>query len=631
MYRISKVILKNFKFFYGTVEILFDRKNVLLYGENGSGKSSIYWALYTFLQSVFKNDVRQVHKYFEHNNPQNLRNRFAKDTADSAVVLEFEDDSQSVTRKQVSNKTVNTRVGGLISNCNQSSDFINYKLLSKVYDFSNLNQIDLFPLFERDLLMFIDLNLKFKNIDGSIQNSNANDWWQYLKPGMNPRPRMHDPEYIIFSENVNNFNSEFRKYLFKIIETANDYVQKEFKQPLKLKLEYVEGSYDAFEDGSTTKRNHITISPKIILTVEFIHKNLNTFKRDILRPQTFLNEARLTTIALSLRFAMLDEKYIESAPKILVLDDLLISLDMSNRDIVLDLIISKFKKYQIIMMTHDRSFFNLMRRRIELDQSSEEWITKDIYSSELPNGIPVPFIPDNKDYLDQAVKYLKEFDYPACANYLRKESEKLLKHLLPYNKRVEIKDEEPTRPLQLDTLIDNFKKHYLKFENDFTPFKKIKEHKDMLLNPLSHDNLDSPIYKQELIDIFNTLKELRKLDFKCLVSIKEKLETYVYLPETSANGELWVYKILLKENLCAFKKLDSTWVLNNPLCIFVGRKRIADDVTEQFSNEMNLNHGYDQIRHALGIKGNPGPNLLDLIVNEVGENINSSLNGVMTI
>lgn len=229
MHRISKLTLKNFKFFHGEIPINFERKNVLLYGENGSGKSSIYWGLYTFLQSVFKSDDAQVRKYFDIRHEQNLVNRFARDNAESAIIVEFEDESQSVTKKQISLRTINTKVGGLVVNCNQSSDFLNYKLLSKLYDFSNKSQIDLFPLFERDILMFINFDLEYRLIDGTVQNKNADNWWQYLSPGMSPRPRMHDPEYRIFSENVANFNSEFKKYLFKIIETANEYVQRDFK------------------------------------------------------------------------------------------------------------------------------------------------------------------------------------------------------------------------------------------------------------------------------------------------------------------------------------------------------------------------------------------------------------------
>jgi DNA repair exonuclease SbcCD ATPase subunit len=79
MYRIDKIVLHNFKFFYGEKEIRFDRKHVLIYGENGSGKSAIYWALYTFFQSVFKTDPRQVQKYFLPitKSPESIKNRYA--------------------------------------------------------------------------------------------------------------------------------------------------------------------------------------------------------------------------------------------------------------------------------------------------------------------------------------------------------------------------------------------------------------------------------------------------------------------------------------------------------------------------------------------------------------------------
>ena len=42
-----KAFPKNFKFDLGT------GKNLLLYGENGSGKSSLYYALHVLFQSVF--------------------------------------------------------------------------------------------------------------------------------------------------------------------------------------------------------------------------------------------------------------------------------------------------------------------------------------------------------------------------------------------------------------------------------------------------------------------------------------------------------------------------------------------------------------------------------------------------
>ena len=66
MQKIKSLTLRNFKFFYGTEtdypknKIELEENNLLLYGENGSGKSTVYWALYTFLQSCLKADDAQT-------------------------------------------------------------------------------------------------------------------------------------------------------------------------------------------------------------------------------------------------------------------------------------------------------------------------------------------------------------------------------------------------------------------------------------------------------------------------------------------------------------------------------------------------------------------------------------------
>ena len=51
--RITEVEIKNFKAFYGTYRINLHKagKNLLVYGENGSGKSSLFFALKLFLES----------------------------------------------------------------------------------------------------------------------------------------------------------------------------------------------------------------------------------------------------------------------------------------------------------------------------------------------------------------------------------------------------------------------------------------------------------------------------------------------------------------------------------------------------------------------------------------------------
>ena len=49
--KIQSVKVTNYKAFLGTYELKFSGKNVFIYGENGSGKSSLYYALKDFFQS----------------------------------------------------------------------------------------------------------------------------------------------------------------------------------------------------------------------------------------------------------------------------------------------------------------------------------------------------------------------------------------------------------------------------------------------------------------------------------------------------------------------------------------------------------------------------------------------------
>lgn len=64
MKKIFQIKIKNFKAFQQEQVFDLKRKNVLVYGNNGSGKSSLFWALYTLTQSSIKNDA-ETQKYFK--------------------------------------------------------------------------------------------------------------------------------------------------------------------------------------------------------------------------------------------------------------------------------------------------------------------------------------------------------------------------------------------------------------------------------------------------------------------------------------------------------------------------------------------------------------------------------------
>ena len=70
--RLHHIAITNFKAFR-EFQLKLEGRHLLVYGANGAGKSSLYWALYTFLQSARK-PKNGIAKYFDPAEPQNLLN-----------------------------------------------------------------------------------------------------------------------------------------------------------------------------------------------------------------------------------------------------------------------------------------------------------------------------------------------------------------------------------------------------------------------------------------------------------------------------------------------------------------------------------------------------------------------------
>lgn len=419
----------------------------------------------------------------------------------------------------------------------------------------------------------------------------------------------------------------------KITTKTNKYLKEDFKEDFQIKFEtdLITCNYNNWlgYNAEVTK-------PDIRLTLIFDHDKLPENKKPILKPHTFLNEARLTAIALAIRLAMLDERlYDENSASLLVLDDLLLSLDMSHRDKVLEIILRKVDEYQILILTHDRSFYNLCKRRIDNHLKKDDtykWEFKEMYQDCTDNNIPIPFIANYQSYFSLAKKYFKEFDYPACANYLRKETEKILRELLPQNKTVAQSSEEGkgSVPLLLNPLIKKFEEYYTSIGGDFSPFEKLHEYKDLLMNPLSHHNIESPIYKLEIIRTFEILKNLYEIKILVLETDPENVNQFI-LTETDSNGEVFEYSFYIKEQLLIRKDLDGSIVSTNPKCWFEAKRIVTNNsefepVLNNGGVELKFNVGYDKIMHSLGIKGIQNPKELVDIVSKDGQKLIDKLN-----
>jgi ABC-type dipeptide/oligopeptide/nickel transport system ATPase subunit len=117
-------------------------------------------------------------------------------------------------------------------------------------------------------------------------------------------------------------------------------------------------------------KKHIRESELRIKLVVSQYDTANTTWIPLHRVQSFLNEAQLTRIALGIRIGALRTSRIQSTEfKLLILDDMLISLDLSNRMEVIKIILNHnnkaslkfFDSFQKIILTHDKGFYNILK------------------------------------------------------------------------------------------------------------------------------------------------------------------------------------------------------------------------------------------------------------------------------
>lgn len=556
MQRIKSITLENFKFFYGdrnshpqnTLEI--NKNNVLFFGENGSGKSSIYWALYTFLQSCLKTN-NTINKYFQANHPENLRNRFCEDNDNSSVEIYFEDDNEVPEIRKISFNASNTSVGSFVKRTLDSSDFINYKYLSKIYDFRNSEHIDLFPLFEKEVLMFIDFEEEYYDLSNTLSGKTyASDWWEFINEAPKKLPKNSgkntikegSDEYRRFKNNtIPRFIELLKKFLLEITESANSYLENEFQENYiisfnveSIKCEFNKNLSKRTKDGKIHK-------PRIPLELRYNHSKLPEPKKLLHKPHTFLNEARLTAIALAIRLAMLDSRpTFPDTSNILVLDDLLLSLDMSHRNIVLDIILKKTTDFQLIILTHDKLFFELAKHKIKsLKQNNWEYF--EMYSN-IENDIPLPFITKSLSYIEKAEKYLVLKEYEVAGNFLRKEAESFCKDFLPL--RLQFK---PDYTIQdLNGLIQQSINYMKNCGINIPLFEELDKHRKFVLNSTSHDSYDVPKFNSEVIECLSTLKQLKLFDFK--KNVFEKDDILLFEMVDNDEGNIWLKEYEIQDD-----------------------------------------------------------------------------------
>ena len=230
------------------------------------------------------------------------------------------------------------------------------------------------------------------------------------------------------------------------------------------------------------------------------------------RVQSFLNEAQLTRIALGIRIGALRSRLQTTEFKLLVLDDMLISLDLSNRMEVVKIILNHdnkkslkfFDSFQKIILTHDKGFYNILKNYTNPNQWEYYKLTKEENSNNAPNLVK------DKTHIEKASKFFADGEYDAVGNELRKEVETILKKYLNAGLYKESEDFQ-----ELSKMLNSAHAKYTQFER--LAFEKIFVDKDLPIDFIK--KIDTDFENATDIDA------AQKLQLRIL---KNELHRYLY-------------------------------------------------------------------------------------------------------
>jgi hypothetical protein len=568
MKRITKIRFVNYKAFYGsqdcnTINFPFN-KNILIYGENGSGKSSLFEGLKQFFNSSdITNRIspsKNIHVPPSSGGTPN----------EVSVNVTFSNEHGIIEERTFGNRVRNTINDSYIRNANQLNSFFSYRELLKTYLMDDLkNRVE----FRKKFAILLIETILFNKINESVQSSYGK-YWEYL----------HTPRIWHKERSLRDFVIGLKTDINKINLVLNE-ILKHFDENLSIEIIHI-ASY--IEDFYSERMERKGKYPKCAIDVKVFYKGVNVDNGDETH-LTVLNEARLSALGISIYLAAIVITPQDNFEyKILFLDDIFIGLDMSNR-LPLLRILTEFRKpqieriqtpdgkindqirsingenqyeptpffnqHQLFITTYDRNWFEIAR--YILDSSS--WSPLEIYTfsdSSINQDYPIVISP-SLNYYDKAISYFKKGnkDYPAAGNYLRKEFERVLKELL-YGKYLLIEDGKTGNTEVIDELGQLWNKFYiskgcllnmLKFERSiYSDFDIVSK---TVLNPLSHDNLAKPIYKGELELAFSLIDKLREIKKSILMQ-----ESGIIKIDTTNAGVLRSTFLKLKMDLLGYKQ-----------------------------------------------------------------------------
>ncbi len=369
-------------------------RSLLLYGENGSGKSSLGKAVRDFLNT--RHDAVEFDDFrYRHSKPP--------DPARS-VTLIFDDTSESDLVWNPNGRDTKHRQ---FHDMARACGWLDYRV---VWRASEVQWGDSAEIFERLVGEILPACQR-----GASSETFGQTWGQIISLKGSSPTRTNYGRHLVeeLERKIEAFNQSLEAFLPELQEEANRLLA-EFTPWTSMELEWKRGA----QYNSSARRN------------KFSRGSIRLRMRDrdgesLKKPAEFLNEARITAIGLCVYLAGMARSVPprrsdgSTYPRILLLDDVLLSLDMTHRLPLLKVLREQFKDWQILLLTHDRAWYEIANQQLE------NWSHQELFTQRV-GDYEQPMLRQDQDHLYTALEFLDQGFIRAAAVYLRTKFELVL-------------------------------------------------------------------------------------------------------------------------------------------------------------------------------------------------------------
>jgi len=393
--RLESIRICGYRAFPHPVEIPLKGKSLVLYGENGSGKSSFGKAVRDFL------DYRAAAVSFD-----TYRYRHADPPRDDrCVTLTFTDSSKPALTWTPEERGISHAE---FRDMARSRGWLDYRVVWRASEVQYGDSVDIFRALVEEIL---------PGCQKGASNETFGYAWERIVEMQARKPRRvygEKPLLARLQASVAEFNEALKGFLPELEKHANELLTA-FAPWTRMELNW--GSdvvynpsrhYDKFSNGSIRLRMRDRGGEPLKL------------------PSEFLNEARVTAIGLCLYLAgmarSIPPKRSDGTtyPRLLILDDVLLSLDMAHRLPLIRILRERFSSWQVLLLTHDRAWYEIAKQQLN------GWSHFELFTQQV-GDYEQPLSRQDQDHLGWAIDFLVQGHVKAAAVHVRTKFEEVLK------------------------------------------------------------------------------------------------------------------------------------------------------------------------------------------------------------